>query len=171
MIMPLFLKKNNKDTLKNEPSELTDKEIKKIDANIDKEELKKEIFTLYKKVEVAKSKFDYETLKKLLTETLYTEEEQKLECLKNNKQKLVATNIKLQEIKVLSIQNKNEIEIIKVYLHVSQYDYVIDNKKKVVRGTDTSEYQLEYKITLEKNEDNNFKIQDKECTGKWIKNN
>lgn len=171
MIMPLFLRKKSKDINKNEPSELTDKEIKKIDETIDKEELKKEIFTLYKKVEVAKSKFDYEALKKLLTESLYNEEEQKLKEFKSNKQKLVATNIKLQEIKILSIQNKNEIETINIYLHVSQYDYVTDSKKKVIRGTDTSEYQIEYKITLEKNQDNVLKIKDKECTGKWIKNN
>jgi len=165
MILPLFLKDNKK---KEEEKELTDEEIKKIDKNLDKEKLKNEIFTLYKKTEVAKSKFDYETLKMNLIEELYNEEEKKLQELKKEKQKLVATNIKLQELKILSINIENKKTKITAYLHISQYDYVVDNKKNIIRGTDESEYQIEYKISLEKNE--NLQIVSKECIGKWIKN-
>ena len=136
----------------------------------EQEELKKEIFNIYKKVEVAKSKFDYETLKELLTDTLYKVEEQKLKELKKNKQKRIATNIKLQELKILSTEKQEKKELIKIYLYVSRYDYVIDNKKNIIRGTDDTEYQVEYKITLEKNNNKYFKIKEKECTGKWIKN-
>lgn len=170
MFIPLLLKKKTKNNQDNTNIGLTDTEINKIDKNINKEELTNEIFTLYKKIEVAKSKFDYNTLKELLIESFYKEEEEKLKTLKNNKQKLVATNIKLKNMKVLSIQNKDESELIDIYLHVSQYDYIIDNKKKVIRGTDEAEYQVEYKMTLEKNKDNSFKINKINCIGKWIKN-
>lgn len=165
MLIPLFLNQ------KKQTTKLTDREIKKTDNNINKEQIKKETFLLYKKYEIAKSKFDYNTLKEILTEELYKEEELKLKELKENKQKLVATNIKQQEVKVLSIKKKDDIETINIYLYVSQYDYVIDNKKKVVRGTGDTEYQIEYRLTLERNKDKQFKISKKECTGKWIKNN
>lgn len=165
MLIPLFLNQ------KKQTTKLTDREIKKTDNNINKEQIKKETFLLYKKYEIAKSKFDYNTLKEILTEELYKEEELKLKELKENKQKLVATNIKQQEVKVLSIKKKDDIETINIYLYVSQYDYVIDNKKKLVRGTGDTEYQIEYRLTLERNKDKQFKISKKECTGKWIKNN
>lgn len=160
ILIPLFKRNNSKEYLG----------LKKIDKNIDKEQLTKDIFTVYKKMEVAKSKFDFDTLKELLTDNLYKEEEQKLQELKKNKQKLVLTNIKLQELKILSITKKEQLELINIYLHVSKYDYIINNKKEVIRGTDESEYQVEYKISLEKNNIKYFKINNIECTGKWIKN-
>lgn len=171
MIIPIFKRNKKIKDNQNENLGLNDTEIKKIDDTLNKGELIKDIFAIYKKAEVAKSKFDYETLKQLLTEILYKEEEQKLKLLKANKQKLVATNIKLQEIKLLSIKNIDEATFVEAYLYVSEYNYVIDSKKKVIRGTDEAEYQIEYKITLEKNIDKHFKITKLECTGKWIKNN
>jgi len=166
LIIPLFLNKEKNTTKKNKNLEVSDKKIKKIDIQLDQEEIKKEAFNLYKKSEIAKTKFDYDTLKEILTDSLYKEEEQKLKQLKEEKLKLVATNIKLQDIKIISVTKEN----INIYLYVSQYDYVTNSKKKVIRGTDETEYQIEYKLTLEKNKDKYFKIKKKECTGKWIKN-
>lgn len=160
MLIPLFIKKEKKEII----------DTTKIDKSIDQEKIKKEAFSLYKKIEVAKSKFDFDTLKEILSESLYIKEEETLKQLKADKQKLVATNIKLQEAKIISVQNKNNVEKINLYLHVSQYAYVINNKKKVVRGTDDTVYQIEYKITLEKTKNEQYKITKKECTGKWINN-
>ena len=171
LIIPLILKRRKITNENPKLSELTNKEINKIDSTLNIEELKKEAFSLYKKTEIAKSKFDYDTLKELLDTSLYQEEEQKLKQLKTNNQKIVSTNIKLEDIKILSIQTKEETSIIDIYMYVSQYDYTINNKKQVVRGTDESIYQVEYKLTIIKNKDKHFKINKKECTGKWIKNN
>lgn len=167
ILIPLFTKK--KKTTENNLLGLTAKELKRLDKITDKEQLLQDTFDLYKRQEVSKSKFDYDTLKELLTDNLYKEEEQKLKQLKANKQKLVATNIKLQDIKILRITNKKETELIDFYLHVSEYNYVIDNKKNIIRGTDKAEYQIEYKLTIEK-KDKYFKLNKLECTGKWIKN-
>lgn len=150
--------------------EITDDLIKKIDTTLNSKEIKEEAFSLYKKLEVAKTKKDNNTIKEILTEELYLEKIKELEELKKLGQKLVATNIKLQDSKILSIKKENKKIIANIYLYVSQYDYVIDKKKNIVRGNDKSEYQIEYKLTIEKNEDDNFKISKKECTGKWIKN-
>ena len=169
MLIPLLTKRKKK----TEPEllGLTPKEAKELAKITDKEQLLQDTFALYKKVETAKSKFDYDTLKELLTDTLYKEEEKKLKQLKANKQKLVATNIKLEEIKILFINKKKETELIDFYLHTSEYNYIIDNKKNIIRGTDKAEYQIEYRITIEKNKDKYFKLTKLDCTGKWIKNN
>lgn len=152
---------------------LTDKEIEKIDKDLNTTILKEQTLSLYKKIETAKTKPTIKNLKELkevVTNDLYLQIEEKIKLLKENKQKVVATNIQLENFKVLAIVQKNNIQEISTNLHVSQYDYVIDKNKKVVRGTDESVYQIEYKITLEKNSDNQFKIKKKECVGKWIKN-
>ena len=154
--------------LKNKKDNIIENTNLKIDDD-KKEQLTKDIFNIYKKVEVAKSKFDYDTLKELLTEELYIEEEQKLNNYRANKQKLIKTNIKLQEIKILSIKTKDEKDTINAYLHVSQYNYIVNNKKEIIRGTDKEIYQIEYQITIEKT--NKYsKIKNLKCTGKWIKN-
>lgn len=169
MLIPLLMKKKKKN--ESHLLGLTTEELKRLDKITDKEQLLEDTFNLYKRIETAKSKFDYDTLKELLTDNLYKEEEQKLKQLKANKQKMVATNIKVEDIKILAITPKKETELIELYLHVSEYNYVIDNKKNIIRGTDKAEYQIEYRITLEKNKDKYFKLNKLNCTGKWIKNN
>lgn len=165
--------KINPKTKESHLNSLTDKEIEKIDKNLNITILQEQTFSFYKKLETIKTKPTIKNLKELkevVTEDLYQEEEQEINLLKENKQKVVATNIQLENFKVLSIEPKKDIENILTYLHVSQYDYIIDKNKDIVRGTDESVYQIEYKITLEKTSDNQYKIKKKECVGKWIKN-
>lgn len=158
---------NKKEIIK---TELTDEDIKNIDEKLSFDILKEETFNLYKKLETAKTKQNTKNLKYILTEDLYLEQEQKIKTQKENNQKVVATNIKVENFKVLSITVEKNIKTISTYLHVSQYDYITDKKKNVVRGTNESVYQIEYKITLEQINDNQFKIKKRECLGKWIKN-
>lgn len=158
---------NKKELIK---TELTDEDIKKIDKNLSFEILKEETFNLYKKLETAKTKQNIKNLKEILTEELYLEQEQKIKNQKENHQKVVATNIKIENFKVLSITEEKDVKIILTYLHVSQYDYITDKKKKIVRGTSESVYQIEYKITLEQTIDDQIKMKKRECIGKWIKN-
>ena len=141
-----------------------------IDKKLDNGKIKEEALILYKKLQTAKTKKDLKILKEILSEELYKKEEQKINLLKEKGHKVVATNIKEENIEVLySKKEKDKIKAI-VFLHISQYDYVVDKNKKVIRGTDEIEYQKEYKMTIEKEKDKDYKIVKKECTGKWIKN-
>lgn len=169
MLIPIFLKKEDKELSKKHDIDLDNDSLKKIDSNLDKDKLTEEIFELYKKVETAKSKYKYDILKEILTEDLYKIEEEKLKAKKAEKLKIVKTNIKLHEIKILDIKKEDDIENILAYLHVSQYDYILNNKKELIRGTDSEVYQIELRLTIEKNKDKYF-IKKKEITGKWIKN-
>lgn len=169
MIMPFIQKKQDKELENAKESDLDDENIKKIDSALDKDKLTEEIFNLYKKVETAKSKYKYDILKELLTDDLYKKEEEKLMAKKAEKIKIVKTNIKLHEIKILDIKKENDIETIQVYLHVSQYDYLLNHEKELIKGTDKDVYQIELYLTIEKNIDK-YSIKKKEITGKWIKN-
>lgn len=169
MLIPVFLKRQDKELSKDHDIDLDNDSLKKIDNNLDKDKLTEEIFELYKQVETAKSKYKYDTLKEILTEDLYKIEEEKLKAKKAEKLKIVKTNIKLHEIKILDIKKEDDIETILAYLHVSQYDYILNNQKELIRGTDNEVYQIELRLTIEKNNDKYF-IKKKEITGKWIKN-
>lgn len=170
IIKVLTLKNNLNQVVNNQLGELTDTEIKNIDATLDIKMLKETTFELYKKLETAKTKQNIKNLKTIVTDELYSEQEQNIKSLKEQHQKEVSTNINLENFKVLSIEMLNNIPTILTYLHVSQYDYVIDKQKTVIRGTSDALYQIEYKITLEQTPDKQFKIKKKECIGKWIKN-
>lgn len=166
----LTSKKELNDSIMDYSNGLTDEELKKIDKNLNIELLKEQTFNLYKQLETAKTKQNLKNLKEIITDELCQEQENKINYLKEQKQKNVATNIKLEDFKILSIQKNDEVTNVLTYLHVSQYDYVINKKKEIIRGTNESEYQIEYKITIEQDSDNKFKIKQKECIGKWIKN-
>lgn len=166
----LTSKKAQDESLLSNSQELTDKDLEKMDKNLNVEKLKEETFSLYKKLETAKTKQNVKNLKDILTDDLALEQEQKIKFLKENHQKVVATNIQLESFKVLSAEKIEDTTHILTYLHVSQYDYVMDKKKTVIRGTNESVYQIEYKIMLEQTPDKQFKIKKKECIGKWIKN-
>ena len=170
IILSLIINKKRKQIEDNINNGLSDKEIKKIDKTLTREKLTNEIFSLYKEVALAKSNFDYEILKELLTKELYIKEEKNLEKLKNNKQKNIITDINLEKIKILNIKKEKTTKKITAYLHISQYDYVIDSKKNIVRGTKEIEYQVEYHLTIDKKPNKYFKLSNITTTGKWIKN-
>lgn len=170
IILSLIINKKKKQLEEKNANGLNDKEIKKIDKTLTKDKLTNEIFSLYKEVALAKSNFDYEILKELLTKELYIKEEKNLEKLKNNKQKNIITDINLEKIKILNIKKEKTTRRITAYLHISQYDYVIDSKKNIVRGTKEIEYQVEYHLTIDKKPNKYFKLSNITATGKWIKN-
>lgn len=170
IILSLIINKKKKQLEEKNANGLNDREIKKIDKTLTREKLTNEIFSLYKEVALAKSNFDYDILKELLTKELYIKEEKNLEKLKNNNQKNIITDINLEKIKILNIKKEKTTKKIIAYLHVSQYDYVIDNKKNIVRGTKEIEYQVEYRLTIDKKPNKYFKLSNITTTGKWIKN-
>ena len=167
LLVVSFLGKSSSDSIEHEMENKIKKEIVR---DKDFEEVREQIFQLYKDIEIAKMKFRYVILDEKLDKNLYVKCEEKLKEMKKNHQKLVATDIVLEEFRILSRSVEKDMETIDVFLHVSQYDYVIDKEKKVVRGTDEGRYQIEYKITVTKNlESGQYKVQKRECVGKWIK--
>lgn len=130
------------------PEGLSYDQIKAIDPSLDKELLKEQTFHIYQDVQHAWMNFDYETLRKNLTDEIYNMYESQLKTLKIKNQKNIMKDIQLKKVDILSINIENNIEEIKVYLNVSQYDYVVDKDNKVLRGTDKYKNSVEYMITF-----------------------
>lgn len=135
--------------------ELTSEEITQKDPSLDKEALKHQAFTIYKNVQIAWMNFDYDTLRKNLTDEIYNMYESQLKTLKLKNQQNIMRDITLHQAKIVSLEIENNIERIKMYLQVSQYDYVINKDKKVVRGTAQYKNRVEYLITIVRHMDNN----------------
>ena len=154
-----------------EPKKEKDKEkeldLTKLDPNIDKIKLKEDIFNIYKDFQTARTKNKIVLLEKVLTNNLLPKYKEELKKLKENKEKLVITNILKKELKILSIEEKDNEKYLKVYLYVTEYDYKLDKNKKVIKGTDDSKYHAEFNITFKYLKDN-LKIEKIDCTGKWI---
>lgn len=168
MVVVSVLFKKNLSKKNNKSSQSLDRK-KDIVLN-DTDDVKEKIFQLYKDFEIAKMKFRYTVLEDVLVKELYQKYEKKLNEMKEKNQKQVSTDITLEEIRILLRDVKGENEKIEVFLHVSQYDYVINKDKSVVRGTDEAKYQIEYNMTVNRNiKTNKYVIFKKECKGKWIK--
>ncbi len=152
---------------KNIPLKQKKLDLTKLDKDIDELELKEKIFKLYKDVQSARTKNRIKLLEPLVTNELYQKYDQEIKKLKEEKQKIVITDILNEETKILSIEEKEEKKYINAYLHVIQYDYSIDKDKKILKGTNDSKYQAEFNLTILYN-NSELKLDKMKCTGKWI---
>lgn len=134
---------------------LSSDEIKEIDPSLDKESLKKQVFDIYKDVQIAWMNFDDNKLRTNLTDEIYNMYSSQLKTLKLKNQKNIMEDITLNQVEITDISIDNGIEQIEAQLIVTQYDYVVDKTNKVVRGTDQYKNKVHYKITLVRHMENN----------------
>ena len=135
----------------NSHRELTKWEIVELDSSIDKKKLYPELFDIYVNVQESWMNFDYDGLRKYTTDELYNMYESQMKDLRAKKQRNIISNIVCRSTELMSIDIENGIERIKVYLNVSQYDYVVDSNNKVVRGTSKYKNMVEYIIVFTRN--------------------
>ena len=140
--------------MKKNYQELTDEQIKIKDASINPKILKETAFNLYKEIQIAWMNFDNDTLRKNTTDEMYNMYTSQLKTLQLKKQQNIMKEIALKTCKIISLEIENGKEEVKLYLNVSQYDYVVDKDQKVVRGTDKYKNNVEYIITLIRNMEN-----------------
>lgn len=137
--------KENSDGDKKENME---EKIKKILPNFKEEQLKQDVFTIYKKIQVAWMDFDYDTLRKYCTDELYNMYYQQLEVLKQKKQKNVMKNFSQKDFYIVDFSyNEKEIAI-KVRTIIKCYDYVVSENNQVVRGSDRMMRLYDYEMTF-----------------------
>ena len=120
-------------------------------------EFKSMAFKIYKNIQNAWSEFDYETLRKYTTDEIYNTYVMQLETLKLKNQKNIMTDIERLNVKIFHIEETNGILNVSVYMNIRMYDYVVNSKGKVIRGTDMRKINIEYEITFVKsisNKDN-----------------
>ena len=121
-----------------------------IDENLTKENIINKAFEVYENLQYAWSNFDYEEMRKLVSDELYNNYKLQLDTLKIKNQRNVMEDIKYigGTIRDYSINNKKLY--ISLELIVTQRDYIINtDKNKVVRGN-KEENMVSYRLYLEK---------------------
>ena len=129
-----------------------DSEIKKYYPELDERSL---IELLYKKivdVQEAWMNFDYDSLKRLCSDELYTSYKSDLEVLKLSNGKNVMNDFSLLSANIESIREENDFIIIKVYMYMSFIDFVFNTKLKNITKGDVrypvfSGYDLEFIVS------------------------
>ena len=112
------------------------------------EEFVKQVEEIFIKVQNAWMDFDYDTLKDLLTDELYNTYKSQLKALNIKKQKNIMSDFKTINCLLTAVEKTNEDFTLKCVYRVAFYDYVIDNKKRMVRGNRASRIDMVYELTF-----------------------
>ena len=115
------------------------KEVQKYFPELTREQLQEILFKKFIDIQVAEMNFDYKKLEKLCTDELYNSIKEELDELKTNNQQRIMKDFEIVTFNLNGISEENDIVIIRTFLHMISYDYVIDSKtKEIVKGTDTN---------------------------------
>lgn len=115
------------------PSDSIEK-IKKILPGFTEEKFFKQIFVIYKEVQIAWMNFNYDILRKYTTDELYNSYKAQLTILQAKKQKNIMEDFEFIACKIVGMEHNNDSISLKVHMIVECSDYVIDKNKKIVRG-------------------------------------
>lgn len=121
---------------------------------IDKEELIDEFYNKYVDVQDAWMNFDYDKMKMLVTDELFNTYSSQLKVLKLKKQKNIMSNIEFVSGRITDVKDTNGIRSVSVIMKVNQFDYVVDEENKVIRGDDNHKLSVTYKLTFVSSVDN-----------------
>ena len=124
--------------------------VEEIDKNFTQEILNKEVFEVYKNIQIAWMNFDYKTLKDLVSEDIYNKYEKQLDELKSKNQKNIMDNIELKKNKITDISIDNNIVTIECEMNVVCIDYIIENEEKLIKGKKDKFYNYTYKLVFNK---------------------
>lgn len=136
-------------TLTNVPPYNPDK-LKEFIPNFDENEFKNQAFEIYKKIQIAWMNFDYDSMRKCVTDEMYNMYKSQLTTLKVKKQTNVMRDFNLLGFKIFGMETKDNIVSLTVTMQVECYDYITDKDGKVVRGTDKKKVIYNYAMTFNK---------------------
>ncbi|MBR5369702.1 MAG: TIM44-like domain-containing protein [Bacilli bacterium] len=124
--------------------------VEELDKNFNKENISKELFNIYKDIQIAWMDFNYKVLKDLLSKEIYEKYEKQLEELKSKNQKNIMDNIEFKKNKITDIDIDNNIETIECEMSVTCIDYIIENDDKLIKGKKDKFCNYTYKLVFNK---------------------
>lgn len=130
---------------------LTQEEIEQLDSTIDGEALTQQVFNMFVDEQMAWMNFDYEGLRKLLSDELYNNYKMQLETMEIGMEKNIMDDIVFVDGGIISIKKTDLTEEVQVKMHVRMRDYIIntaDGKPK--HGDPNKVMDNNYIITLER---------------------
>lgn len=151
------IKKNTNDII---VSQFENNDIKRIEQEYN-ENLKNMIYEIFCNLQMASMNFDYETLKRLLTDELYNSYYTSLEVLRNKSKRNIFKGFEFINANfVEKLENNITIE-----LKVKFYGYIVDIKnKEIIKGSKDEKITTTYILNLVKynNKSSNWVISSKE---------
>ena len=136
-------------TLQNVPPYDPNK-LKEILPDFDENEFRQKAYDIYQKVQVAWMNFDYDSMRKYVTDEMFNMYKSQLTTLKVKKQTNVMKDFNLLGFNIVGMETKDNISSLTVIMQIECYDYITDKNNKVVRGTDRRKVIYNYAMTFNK---------------------
>ena len=146
--------------IKQYPS-LNQSQVNEIIPNFNIEEFNFTTYQMFYDTQIAWMNFDYDKLKELLTDELYSSYVMQLDTLKVKNHKNTMRGFELIDSHIIDLKEENDIYVAKVYLNVKFYDYIENiNTGMILRGTTNRKLNNIYVLTLikSKEETNNINV-------------
>ena len=136
-------------TLKNVPPYNPEK-LKEYLPNFNPEEFKNQAYEIYKKVQVAWMEFDYDSMRKSVTDEMYNMYKTQLTTLSVKKQTNVMKDFGLLGFNIVGMEIKDKTVSLTVTMQVECFDYIVNKEGRVLRGTDKRKVIYNYALTFNK---------------------
>ncbi len=142
-------------------------ENKKIEANnkimnelpdFDFDHFNDEVYKIYIDIKEARVSFNYDELRKLLTDELYNTYYMELSELEKEKNKINTSDYTLNDLFITNFIKTEKDYIIDVYMKVNLYEYVVNNMGNVINGTRDNMVEKKYIVRLTRRIDDNKDI-------------
>ena len=104
------------------------------------------VYNIYKTIQIAWMNFDYNTLKKYTTETLYNTYTSQLETLKIQNEQNIMKDFELIKVNIDGMNIQNNVVYIKVHMRLSCFDYISKTSGEIIRGNDKRKVVYEYSM-------------------------
>lgn len=129
-------------------------EIKKY--GIDLNEFKNMACSKFIDIHNALTNYDYEVLKKNLTNDLYQYYTEQLEVMEKIKHRNIMKDFEIINIKIYQVSNEHNLLSVDLYLNVRMFDYVIDiDTKECIKGNINDKIDFEFELRFEKRNNGN----------------
>ena len=125
-----------------------EEEIRKYISDFNKELFLNNAYDIFVNIQNAWTNFDYDSLRKYLSDELFNTYKSQLRVLNAKKQKNMMHDFVRYNMDITSINNIDNKTALTVELIVSFYDYVVDKDNNVVRGTSSRKITNHYELTF-----------------------
>lgn len=118
--------------------------------NFDFERFYDQVFTIFNEVEEARSNFEYENLRKLVSLELYDKYYSELSSYEKDNKKYNMKDCILEDIYLTDFTKDEKEYTIKLVMKTSQYESVVNGKGNVISGSQDKRVNRRYNIILTK---------------------
>lgn len=160
LIIKIFGKKSTVNAVYlDKTKDLKDEDIIKIIPCFNRKEFIKDRYNDFVKIQNNWMNFDYDTLRKMLTDELYNQYEMQLDTLKVKNEKNVMDGFELKDAMITNIVKNDDKVTVTTEFVIEFYDYITLNEK-VVRGNKNNKMTVHYEMIFVCNIN---KSNDKKC--------